>query len=576
MADFLYITSTDKALEILKTFNNDKYLFFDTEVSIKNISNQDYKKDKIRLIQIGNQNIIGVFDLFHIKSKEFISELKTLLESKGLIGHNIKFDIKYLYGNFDIFPKIVFDTMIASQLLAKGKKERFNLSSVSFKYLSKGLDKRYQSSDWGLPELTEEQIVYSVDDVKILRELFPILKKKINSIPVKRKSSGLISKVFGIDNPIFSIEMAVVPIIAKLEYYGTPIDEESLKDIRSKVLLEIQKLYIEFKRSYGIDLDSPEQVKSFIKNKLGLDIPDGKIGIKDKILRENSNLKEIKEILDYRRKKFVFDKILELENHLKNGRVYSEFKQISSPTGRIYSHNPNIQNLPDQLKALINSKENKILKADFSQIELRIAAEFIKEEKMINALNKGLDLHRYTASLIFNKDYNAINDRERKIGKSINFGLIYGMTPKGLQEQLNEIGINISVEEAKRFFHNFFKGYPSFQKWHNDIQNKLVKYKSLEVSSLLGRKMRVNKFTDAINYPIQATGSDIFKIALALISAEIDRKNLDCKIINLIHDEIVAEISPKDYEVCKTVIRESMVKAGKLVLKSVPVEVEIK
>jgi DNA polymerase-1 len=580
MGEYLYITDINNAIQVLNQFKADKCLYLDTEVSIKDFSNQDYHQDKIRLLQLGNENITAVFDIIHLEDNLnlFINELKLILESKGIIGHNLKFDIKYLLGNFGIFPEIVFDTMIASQLLSQNRKDRFSLSAISFKYLGKTLDKSQQNSNWGLVELSEKQIEYAADDINILRELFPILRKKINSISSKKTSSGIISQIFGITNPVFSIEMAIVPVLAKMEMDGIPIDNESLEDLFKNLQKEVQGLFIDFKLKYGIDLDNNNQIAKFLTEKLDIKLPKEKdnYSIKEKYLKAFSNIPEIAKILEYKKKKYIFDKIKEIKGRLKGRRVYTEFKQVASPTGRIYSHNPNIQNLPSEIKGVIKSEDKKIIKADYSQIELRIVAEYLNEEKMINAFKNNLDLHKYTASQIFKKDYEDINDKERKIAKSINFGLIYGMTPKTLKEYIEGFGVKITLEEAKNFYNEFFKVYPKFAKWHQDIQNKLAKYKKLNVYSILGRKMQAVRFTDAINYPIQGTGSDIFKMAIALIFKEIQKNNLDCKLINLIHDEIMLEVSKKDYEKCKKLVIKNMERAGKLVLKKVPIVVEIK
>ncbi|SNZ10380.1 DNA polymerase-1 [Persephonella hydrogeniphila] len=573
---YTYIFNIKEALESLKFFEKDKYLFLDTEVAVKSFKEIDFFSDRIRLVQLGNYENIFVYDMFLIP--EFSRHLKKLLEGKGVIGHNLKFDIKFLKTNFNIFPQIVFDTMIASQLLSENSKERHSLQAVTYRLTENDIDKTQQSSAWGLRNLSQEQLDYAARDVQVLREIFPILRDRLNSIKTPHKATGIIHETFSLDNAVAVVEMAFVPQLAAIELSGIPVDEKALKDMLNRVSTEYQKKYIDFVRRYGVDPFSPHKVTYWLTAKLGLKLPKtqkGSLSSQDSALRKYIDRKEVQELIDIRSTKKILDKLKELSSHTKNGRIYSEFKQIGAPTGRMASSKPNLQNVTKELRKLFKAPEGRsLIVADYSQIELRIAAEYVNDETMIKAFKEGKDLHRFTASLIIGKPYDEINKEERQMAKAINFGLIYGISPKSLMEYArNNYGIDISLKDAQKFHSRFFEVYSGFKKWHDSVKDELSKKHSLTVYSLLGRRMVVHRFTEAVNFPVQATGSDLLKMAVVFFGKL--RKDIDAQIVNLVHDEIIVESSEKDSEKAKEILSQSMLKAGEILLKKVPVEFEV-
>ncbi len=574
--EFEYITEEKKAEEVLDTFKDDKYLYIDTEVAVKDFNNIDFFNDKVRLIQIGNEEVIFIFDMFKIPN--ISTKIKEILENKGVIGHNIKFDIKFLKTNFDIFPKLVFDTMIASQILSAGEKERHSLDAVSFRLLDNKIDKSQQTSQWNVETLTKEQIEYSANDVKVLREIFPIQKEELNKIPTPHKSTGKIYQIFGVENGVAAVEMAFIPELANMELTGMPIDEDLLKDWLKERQSMYQRKYIEFVRKYGVDPFSPNQVTNWITKRLGLKLPKtqkGSLSSQDSALRKYINRTEIQELLSIRSEKKIIDKLKELKQYTKNGRVYSQYRQIGAPTGRMSSMHPNLQNITRELRVLFKGKEGKkLIVADYSQIELRIAAEYVKDENMIKAFKEDKDLHRFTASIITGKEYDKVGKEERQMAKAINFGLIYGISPRSLMEYAkNNYGVEISLKEAQEFQKRFFDFYSGFKKWHETVKEYLNNHQKIVVETLLGRRIVAYRFTDAVNYPIQGTGSDMLKMAVAMFGKM--KGNLDANIVNLVHDEIVVESSINDLESSVKVLSESMEKAGKILLKHVPVKFDI-
>ena len=578
MMDINYITQENQ-LESLKVLQDTPYLYLDTEVMIKDFENIDFFNDKIRLIQIGDEENTFVIDLLKINPEVVKNHIQNLIENKGIIGHNLKFDLKFLKTNLNILPKIVFDTMIASQILAKGdSNQRHSLSASAKRFVSLDVDKTYQKSPWWAKDLSSEQIEYAAKDIDALRHLFKEEKNQLNQDNLHKKASGETFKVFGVINPVAALEMAFLPALVEIELSGIPIDEEEAKKLLKQKELEFQADYMKFKIKTGADPFSPLQVVNYLTNKLKIKLPKtekGSFSSQDVFLKDYEDIEEVRLLLKLRADKKIIDKIKEILQFTRNKRVYGEFKQIGAATGRMSSLRPNLQNIPKNLKYLFKPKEGyKFIVADYSQIELRIAAQYTKDENMITAFNEGKDLHKLTASIITGKSYDEITKEERQLAKAINFGLIYGMSPKSLIEYAKaNYGVSINLQEAKKFHENYFKFYKSFKDWHDRVKEHLDKHRFTTLETLLGRKLIAYKFTDAVNYPIQGSGSDLLKMAVVFFFKE--RNDLDAKVVNLVHDEILVEVAANDIEKAKEVLSSSMEKAGKLILKDVPVAFEM-
>ncbi|WP_457621184.1 bifunctional 3'-5' exonuclease/DNA polymerase [Persephonella sp.] len=574
--EFRYITDIDDAVRSLNDFSKDRYLFVDTEVAVKSFDDIDFFEDRVRLIQVGNYDKVYVYDMFRIP--QFQKNLKNLLETKGVVGHNLKFDIKFLKTNFGIFPQVVFDTMIASQLLAEDSKEKHSLSAVSYRLTDNHIDKSQQRSPWGIRDLTDEQIRYAARDVQVLREIFPVLRDELNRIKTPHKATGKIHETFGLDNGVAVVEMAFVPQLADIELRGMPVDEKLLKDMLQKISAEYQREYIEFVRRYGVDPFSPQKVTSWLSSKLKLKLPTtqkGSLSSQDSALRKYIEKEEIRKLLHIRSEKKILDKLKELKSYLRNGRIYTQFKQIGAPTGRMASMRPNLQNITRDLRVLFRSPEKKkLIVADYSQIELRIAAEYVNDKTMIKAFSEGKDLHRFTASLILGKRYDDVSKEERQMAKAINFGLIYGISPRSLMEYArNSYGVDISIKDAQLFHSRFFEIYEGFKLWHDRVKNQLKDRNKMIVYTLLGRRMIVRRFTEAVNFPVQGTGSDLLKMAVVFFGKL--KGDMEAGIVNLVHDEIIVECDEDIAEKAKDVLSESMRRAGNILLKRVPVEFEV-
>ena len=562
-----YITERSDLTRAIARLEKANVVFMDTETS----------GERIRLFQIGNDEDIFVIDLFDLP--EAVDIIRDLIAKKGIVGHNLKFDLKFMYP-LGMIPYATFDTMIGSYLLGY---ERHSLSHVAEILLGYTLDKSLQLSDWSREVLTKQQVEYAATDVLVVRELFYRMREKLNAIEGVDRGEELLktrtARVFDLTNPAVIVEMAFVQEVAKLEMNGIPVDEEEIERLTKEFSKKLQKQIMDFYIKYRVDPMSTKQIGGFLTNRLGLDLPEtqkGNISTDDKTLAEFSHIKEVREILEIRKTKKALDKLKELEGVISEGRVFPEFRQIGAVTGRMSSSNPNVQNIPRDMRSLFKASEgNLFVVADFSQIELRIAAEYVQDDSMLRAFKEGRDMHRYTASLVLEKPEMDVTKEERQLAKAMNFGLIYGISARGLSEYArSSYGVDLELESADVFRQKFFKFFHSFKEWHDSVKKELRENKEVKGTTLLGRPYKATTFTDAVNYPIQGTGADLLKLAVLMFDVETRKKNLPARVVNLVHDEIVVECPSDKAEEVKEALEHAMIQAGHIVLKHVPVEVE--
>jgi len=564
---YKYITEKEELTKALARLEKSPFLFMDTETA----------GDRIRLFQVGNEQDIFVIDLFELP--QVVPVIKELLSQKGVVGHNLKFDLKFLY-RLGIQPYATFDTMIGSFLLGY---DRHSLSHVAERLLGYTLDKSLQLSDWSRSILTKQQVEYAAVDVLVVRELFFKMREKLNNLPAVDRGEELLktrtARIFELKNPATIIEMAFVQEVARLELNGIPVDKEEIDRLYKEYERKLQKLIMDFYIKHRIDPMSTKQVGQFLKSRLGLELPEthkGNISTDDRTLSEFSHVKEVRDILEIRKVKKALDKLRELSSFVKDRRVYPEFRQIGAVTGRMSSSNPNVQNIPRDMRSLFKAEEGKVFViADFSQIELRIAAEYVQDENMLRAFREGRDMHRYTASLVLEKPEMEVSKEERQLAKAMNFGLIYGISARGLSEYArSSYGVELEIESADIFRKKFFKHFSAFKRWHDRVKEELKENKEVEGSTLMGRPYKATTFTDAVNYPVQGTGADLLKLAVLMFDVEIRKKGIDARIVNLVHDEIVVECGEDISHEIKSSLEHAMIQAGHIVLKHVPVEVE--
>lgn len=507
----------------------------------------DFTSGKIKMISISGDDKEGIFtDLENIKP---ILEDPKLLK----IFHNAKFDVSWLEYN-GIKVKNYTDTMIMAKVLGH---ENVKLSDLVKVYFDKELDKNLQHSDhWKSNNLSEKHKQYCLDDAKYT---FKLYKKLMDEI----KRNNLVE--------VLKIEVSALPAIVELTLNGIYLDMKEWSIEVKKLEQKAEQVELEFKNKLlnnNLNINSPKQIIQAF-NERGIPIKS----TADEVLAQFEHLyEEVKLLRKYRKiSKNISIYGYKIQEYLDSkGVIRPSWNQIGAKTGRMSCSKPALQGVPSIMRPYFKARKGyTFVVADYSQVELRILAEVSRDSTLINAYKNGLDLHTITASKVLNKSIESITELERKIGKSLNFGIVYGITENGIQNQVNKnLSIKLTREEAMKYRTNFFEAYEGVY----NIQNILLN--SCSIRSLGGRRWGNDlKPNQKLNYSIQGTGADILKTALAYLMKSKDSQWRLCAVV---HDEILLEVPEDDANNAKDVLRISMEKAMNKFVKRVPCKVDIK
>lgn len=372
---------------------------------------------------------------------------------------------------------------------------------------------------------------------------------------------------------VFQLEMDCIPVVAEMEMNGMLIDRSATDCLLSDLQEQLVPIQSELHDFFGdINLNSPDQLLDACQKK-GIPITVTK---KEMLFPYVKDYPILQAINDYRQVDGHIKKCKEILKNLNSetGRVHPIYNQIVD-TGRMSCSRPNIHGTPkkQEFRELFIAPEgSKIIRADFSQIELRVAAEISRDAVMIKAFNENKDLHTLTASLVMNKPVNDISDSERQRVKAVNFGMLFGMGAESLQKSaINSYGVYLSIEDAKEFIRRFYLSYPGLTMWQQQQKGKT------ETRTLSNRrriwKDNAVKPNQLLNSPIQGTAADILKKSLVLLSKRLIGRG--AKIIGTIHDEILVESRKETAGSTSLVVEHSMIEAGEFYLRSVPVKVDV-
>ena len=556
-----YKAITNKSeLEKLELIITDvEYFAFDTETTSLNSLEAELvgvsfsvKKDEGFYIPINH------VEQTELNASEVIEWLKQLLEinQNKIIGQNLKYDIAVLR-NHEIYIKEFFaDTMLMSYA-ANSTSSRHNLDALAEYYLNtstikyedvvgKGAKKYKNFSEVPIKEATN----YAAEDADITLQLFEKLSEIIDKSSI---------------NLLKTIDYPLLFVLLEMEQKGALIDTSHLnelsKDFGAKLLNLVRKIHEASGSVFNID--SPKQLSEILFEKLKIDTKGlkktstGYFSTSESVLQKLSDENDIvKDILEYRSlaklKSTYTDKIAEICD--QNSRVHTSYHQAVTSTGRLSSSDPNLQNIPIRTKEGITIREafiapanKKILAMDYSQIELRLMAHYSQDPIMLNSFKKNEDIHKRTASEIFGTELSEVDDEMRRRAKTINFGLLYGMSAFGLSNQLG-----VSRAEADIFLNSYFERYSDVKKFMSDIVEKSKETKYVE--TLYGRKIHVPNITAsnymvrqaaeraAINGPLQGSAADIIKIAMIKIDEWINLNAPEIKMILQVHDELIYEV----------------------------------
>lgn len=522
----------------------------------------DPHADQLRLIQLATPTAVYVVDLFAFPGEV---SLEPVLSGRTLVGHNLKFDLQFLMAA-GLTPGPCFDTMLADQLLKSSRKPR-KLSEVAEEYVHVKLDKTAQTSDWS-GELTPAQIEYAARDAGVLLPLHEALTAALSTARMQR---------------VADIENRCTPAVAWLEYAGAPFDTDAWHTLADATLAEKIGAEEELTETVGSELaatdlfggrkinwESSEQVGKVLRQ-LGLPATNTK---EETLVALADRHPIVGRLLTYRelakRCGTYGPNVLGLVNGT-TGRIHADWYQLGSEAGRMSCHKPNLQQVPRSLayRACFRAPAGRMLvKADYSQIELRIAAEMAGDQRMLEAFCNGDDLHRLTAQLVLGKS--EVSKADRQAAKALNFGLVYGMGAKTLREHAKtNYGVSLSQQEAERFRTAYFDAYRGIRRWHGSQPEGRMSTRTVAGRRRLG----VESYTAKLNSPIQGTGADGLKAALGLLW-ETRGVCPSAVPVLVVHDEVVMECDEADAWTCREWLVGSMKAGMQPFLKQVPVEVE--
>jgi DNA polymerase I len=522
------------------------------------------------------------------KAQEILEQFKPVFENTNclIIGQNLKYDLQVL-ANYNIAIKAkMFDTMIAHYLIQPEARHGMdflaeyylNYKTVSIEDI---LGKKGKTQKNMRDLLPSEICDYACEDADITFQLKTILTKEL--------LENQLNELFE------TIEMPLMPILQRMENEGIAIDTAYLNKMSFDFQGELLILQDKILALAGVDfnIDSPKQLGEILFDHLKISAKakktkPGQYQTSEEVLETFKNDHEIIPlILDYRQlkklKSTYIDPLPELCKP-KDGRIHTTFMQTVTATGRLSSNNPNLQNIPIRTergrairKAFIaKDAQHLLVSADYSQIELRIIAALSNDENMIQAFKNGEDIHRSTASKVFNTPFDEVTRDQRSAAKAVNFGIIYGQSAFGLSQNLG-----ISRTEAKEIIDNYFVQYPTIKTYMDEAI--LTAREKGYVETVLGRRRFLPDITsanavvrgfaerNAINAPIQGSAADIIKIAMIKVDDALKTNNLKTKMLLQVHDELVFDVPLEEVETAKKVIADAMENAFHF---SVPLEVE--
>jgi DNA polymerase-1 len=524
------------------------------------------------------------------EAQVLVDKFKPFFESETIekIGQNIKYDLKILshYG-VQIKGKL-FDTMIAHYLINPDMRHNMDvLSETYLKYSPKSIEDligKKGKNQLSMRDISLEDIKeYAAEDADITYQL------KQNFSPILDKAET--KKLFD------EIEIPLIPVLAAMELEGINLDVPFLKSMSVEMAVESKALEQKIYETAGekFNLASPKQLGDILFDKLKIGgakqkkTKTGQYATGEEILsyleKDNPIVKDILEWRQMVKLQSTYIDALPNQVDAKTGRVHTDYMQTVAATGRLSSNNPNLQNIPVRTergrlirKAFIPRDENyTLVSADYSQIELRIIAALSGEENMIKAFQNNEDIHRSTAAKVFNVPLEEVTKEQRSNAKTVNFGIIYGVSAFGLSNQTS-----LSRKESAELIDAYYATYPKlksymanqvdFAREHGYVQTVLGRRRYLKDINSANMMVKSGAERNAVNAPIQGSAADIIKIAMINIHKKLVLENWKSKMLLQVHDELVFDVHNSELEKIQPMIKHEMENAFKM---DVPLDVEI-
>jgi DNA polymerase I len=553
----------------------------------------DARKASPKLLSFATESDCGL-----LRPEEFRQLLPLLANSDVVkIGHNLAYDLGLIRAAIGHrFPVInCFDTMIAYQLLTAGlyenPKGRSTLKAVTKDLLALEMDKSMQNSDWSGIH-SEEQLLYALHDSEILIKLYPVLKAELDRAGLSR---------------VAEIEFDCIPITVEAMQTGLPLDVPgvqakiaSLTEVIGGLERQIKAIAKDSgwrspstdKNRQKLNLASSQHLKALLQVVYGEDAVNNSSEAAIKTLLQQQHEKPLAGLLHDLKKYDMQRRFLMswLKNHDK-GRIYSSYQQIGTRTGRYTSSGPNAQQIDKELRYLFRAAPGRVLvECDYSNIEMRLAAEISGEPTLLRLYHEGADLHRVTAAKVFGVPAEEVTKEQRQTAKVINFGALYGGGIPYLMEAIP----GISKDEAQRYLEAFKMGYPGLLTYWDRCKNKspkvVVNNREYKVArSALGRLEYVPRRDEVtgkihkklknrlVNFPIQATGVDLFKIASGILYKEFCKPEYaDFNFLLSLHDSVLLECPADRAKECATLVNGVFMAAATKIFHDAPCAADVK
>lgn len=581
--------------------------------------------NRVRLIQVASCDYALVVDVEGWRTEgerqlpwdaPGLQELKALLEGpQKKVLQNAAFDLNFLAGEGVELGGSVFDTMIAAKVVNNGTGAKNDLGSLVNRVLKVPLPKELQKADWG-GEISDEMVRYAARDAVCLPRMVPALVAALKEAEVSPSVTLW---------DVFKLEMKALRPIARMQWNGFGFDAVAAAALRVSLQDHAETLKTHFlealdaaikaehpdepsvwlprdddgtlntrekdsgsirkgtKLYKGFNPRSPKQMAERFEQ-AGILLPPDQKGAPSLDQNLLAFLKgEYELVAMYLEWKTAVTRVSHIEKLMDSigpdGRIHAGYRQMGTETGRLSCSSPNLQQVPREaeFRRLFRARDgHKLVVADFSQVELRVAAELSGEERMQAAYKAGRDLHTETAALVTGKSADSITKKERTSAKLCNFGLLYGAGAATLRKQaVAQYGVDMELEEAQELVTGFREAYPQLYEWQMQEGNKTTK----GVFTRYGRRRILtgfnDKYTTRINTQVQGTAGDIAKIALAMIWDRIQQATPgEALLIAMVHDEIVLEVVQDRVEQWSELLAGAMEAAGSVICKAVPIVAE--
>ncbi len=517
-----------------------------------------------------------------------LDQLKPLLESESArkVGQNLKYDANVLANHGISLAGICHDTMLQSYVL-NSTASRHNMDALAEKYLGQETIHYEDVAGKGAKQICFDQVSielaapYAAEDADITlrlhQHIFPQLKQ-IDSLATVYET----------------IEMPLVPVLARMEQTGVLVDEQMLSQQSGELTASIKALETQAHEAAGqpFNLGSPKQIQEILYDKLGLPVlkktPKGQPSTAESVLQDLAvDFPLPRLILEHRSlsklRSTYTDKLPKQINPV-TGRVHTSYHQAVAATGRLSSSDPNLQNIPVRSEegrrirqAFIAEEGFTVMAADYSQIELRIMAHLSQDTGLLQAFKEGLDVHKATAAEVFGVPVDQVEAHQRRSAKAINFGLIYGMSAFGLAKQLD-----IDRGAAQGYINLYFERYPGVKQYMDETRELAREQGYIE--TLFGRRLylpdilakngqrRQYAERTAINAPMQGTAADIIKLAMLSVDNWLQVDKPAVRMVMQVHDELVFEVENSYLDQAASIIQQKMSGAASL---DVPLVVDV-